>query len=220
MHRLPLLHVVRRHLSALAPLLGGALLLTGLFAGVADAVGTSPTGATRVLASTIGNLQTVSPAPPHTVQAAAIRPAHPVVRHTAVRHRAPKRHGHLWVRPDVGPLSSPFGMRWGRMHTGIDLAGPYGSAVRAATDGRVVYVGMESGYGLIILIRDYDGTVTAYAHLSGFLVGNGWRVKAGREIGLEGASGDATGPHLHFEVRVNGRPINPIPFMRNHGVYL
>jgi hypothetical protein len=126
---------------------------------------------------------------------------------------------HRWVRPNYGPLTSPFGYRWGRLHAGIDLAGPYGSPIVAATDGCISYAGPEAGYGEVMKITDWDGTETLYGHMSSFVKTSGC-VKAGQEIARIGAAGDATGAHLHFEVHVGGVPINPIPFLAKHGVYI
>ena len=124
---------------------------------------------------------------------------------------------HRWVRPFWGGLSSPFGMRWGRLHAGIDLAGPYGATIVAATDGCISYAGPMSGYGEVMQITDWDGTETVYGHMSSFLKHSGC-VKAGQAIARVGSAGDATGPHLHFEVRIGGSPINPIPFLAKRGV--
>lgn len=125
---------------------------------------------------------------------------------------------HRWVRPNGGSLSSPFGIRWGRPHEGIDLAGGYGSPILAATAGRVIYAGPESGYGRIVKILDWDGTSTWYGHMSKFLVNAGDSVVPGQPIALVGAAGDATGPHLHFEVHVGGVVVDPIPFLAARGV--
>jgi murein DD-endopeptidase MepM/ murein hydrolase activator NlpD len=130
------------------------------------------------------------------------------------RHRAPL---HRWVRPNGGPLTSPYGYRWGRLHAGIDLAGPYGSPILAATDGCITYAGAMSGYGEVIEITDWDGTQTVYGHMSAFERRSGC-VKAGQVIARVGAAGDATGPHLHFEVRVAGVPVDPIPFLAKRGL--
>ena len=143
-------------------------------------------------------------------------PAAHTVRATRSQSRAPL---HRWVRPQWGPLTSPFGYRWGRLHAGIDLAGPYGSTIVAATDGCITYAGPESGYGEVMRISDWDGTETVYGHMSAFLRHSGC-VHAGTPIALVGAGGDATGPHLHFEVRIGGVPINPIPFLAKRGVYI
>lgn len=160
-------------------------------------------------------------APAHVSRSAVRLPVQPVAARPAPpKPPAPKPPAapvHQWVRPADGPLSSPFGGRWGRMHEGIDLASPYGAPIRAATDGTIIYAGPESGYGRLILIRDYDGTVTAYGHMSRFVRTSG-AVKAGELIALVGAAGDATGAHLHFEVRVGGSPVNPIPLLARHGV--
>lgn len=125
-----------------------------------------------------------------------------------------------WVRPNYGGLSSPFGRRWGRMHEGIDLAGGYGSQILAATSGTVIYAGPESGYGRVVKIVDWDGTQTWYGHMSSFLVHVGQHVTPGQPIALVGAAGDATGPHLHFEVRIGGAPVDPIPFLAARGVHI
>ena len=127
---------------------------------------------------------------------------------------------HRWVRPNYGALSSPFAMRWGRMHEGIDLAGGYGSQIVAAVEGTVLYAGPESGYGRVVKILDWDGTQTWYGHMSKFLVKAGDHVQAGQPVALVGAAGDATGPHLHFEVRIGGVPVNPIPFLAARGVHI
>jgi murein DD-endopeptidase MepM/ murein hydrolase activator NlpD len=124
-----------------------------------------------------------------------------------------------YVRPGVGILTSGFKWRWGRMHTGIDLAGPYGSPIRAVTAGEVIEAGRESGYGNIVKIRHADGVVTYYAHMKKILVFSG-PVTAGQQIGEEGNTGHSTGPHLHFEVRINDEPINPVPWLAKHGVYI
>ena len=126
---------------------------------------------------------------------------------------------HRWVRPNWGPLTSGFGYRWGRLHAGIDIAGPYGSTIVAATDGCISYAGPESGYGEVMRISDWDGTQTVYGHMSSFLRHSGC-VSAGTPIATVGSGGDATGPHLHFEVRIGGTPVNPIPFLAKRGVYI
>ncbi|HET7529551.1 MAG TPA: M23 family metallopeptidase [Mycobacteriales bacterium] len=126
---------------------------------------------------------------------------------------------HRWVRPGVGVLTSPFGYRWGSLHPGIDLAGPYGSPVMAATDGCIEAASYDGGYGNRILIRDWDGTETLYGHMSAFVRTSGC-VTAGQVIGREGSTGFSTGPHVHFEVHVNGTPIDPIPFLAQRGVHI
>jgi len=126
---------------------------------------------------------------------------------------------HRWVRPYGGVFSSPFGYRWGRLHAGVDLAGPWGTTIHAATAGCIIYAGPMSGYGEVMQIRDWDGTETVYGHMSSFIRTTGC-VSAGESIARIGAGGDATGPHLHFEVRIDGVPVNPVPFLAKRGVYL
>jgi murein DD-endopeptidase MepM/ murein hydrolase activator NlpD len=124
----------------------------------------------------------------------------------------------LW--PANGPLTSPFGYRvhpiFGttRMHTGIDIGAPYGSPVFAADNGTVAFVGTMSGYGNVIAVDHGGGFATTYNHLSAFYVSNGQVVKRGSQIGAVGCTGYCTGPHLHFEVRIDGTPVDPLPYLR------
>jgi murein DD-endopeptidase MepM/ murein hydrolase activator NlpD len=144
-------------------------------------------------------------------------PSRPPVRASRARRLTPAPPE--YVRPGVGVLTSAFKWRWGRMHTGIDLAGPYGSPVRAVTAGTIIEADQESGYGNIVKVRHADGVVTFYAHLSRILV-HGGQVTAGQEIAEEGDTGHSTGPHLHFEVRIDDVPINPVPWLAKHGVFV
>ena len=142
------------------------------------------------------------------------------VRSTVVpRPKRPAAPSHRWVRPSGGPLTSSFGHRWGRMHKGIDLGASYGAPIYAATDGVITYAGPEGGYGRLIIIRDWDGTETAYGHMSSFVRTSG-RVRAGEVIARVGSAGDATGPHLHFEVRIHGVQVDPQAFLRKRDVYV
>jgi murein DD-endopeptidase MepM/ murein hydrolase activator NlpD len=108
-------------------------------------------------------------------------------------------------------VTSPFGQRGRRMHEGIDMKVPSGTPVIAASSGDVTFAGRSRGYGNLIVMEHGAGYSTAYAHLSGFAsdVRQGARVRQGDVIGYVGATGNATSPHLHFEVRVNGSPVNP-----------
>ncbi len=119
--------------------------------------------------------------------------------------------GLIW--PTSGPVTSGFGMRWGAMHAGLDIAPPYGTGVYAANGGTVILAGGQGGYGNLILVDHGGGFVTAYAHLSGFAVGVGQSVNRGELIGYVGSTGDSTGPHLHFETRVGGAAQNPYSFL-------
>jgi murein DD-endopeptidase MepM/ murein hydrolase activator NlpD len=123
----------------------------------------------------------------------------------------PSAAGFIW--PVNGPVTSPFGMRWGRMHEGIDIAAATGTPIRAAAAGRVVYAGWMSGYGNLVAIDHGGGVSTAYGHQSSIGVGNGQLVSQGQTIGYVGCTGHCFGPHLHFEVRVNGTPVDPLGYL-------
>ncbi|WP_244200307.1 M23 family metallopeptidase [Micromonospora arborensis] len=128
-----------------------------------------------------------------------------------------------WVDPMPGAaVTSCFGQRWGTLHAGIDLALPSGTPIRAAAAGTVTQAGDASdGYGNSVFIDHGNGYLTHYAHQSRIAVTVGQAVKAGQVIGYEGATGDATGPHLHFEVHQGmWNQIDPAPFMRARGVDL
>ena len=124
----------------------------------------------------------------------------------------------LFVRPGVGPLTSDYGPRWGRLHAGIDLASGTGAPVSAVAAATVLSAGEEGGYGRVVRLAHGGGTTTVYAHLSEILVRPGQRVTAGTLVGREGSSGHSTGPHLHFEVRIGGVPIDPAPWLLARGV--
>jgi murein DD-endopeptidase MepM/ murein hydrolase activator NlpD len=121
----------------------------------------------------------------------------------------------IW--PLQGRITSPFGAirRWGGgyRHTGIDIAAPYGSPIAAADHGEVIFAGWWDGYGKAVVIDHGRGRSTVYAHLSRIYVQVGNVVAKGQTIGLAGSTGYSTGPHLHFEVRINGVPVNPIRFL-------
>jgi murein DD-endopeptidase MepM/ murein hydrolase activator NlpD len=111
-------------------------------------------------------------------------------------------------------FTSGFGQRWGRMHEGTDFAGPIGTPVYATADGVVTEAGWSSGYGRLIKIQHDFGIETRYAHLNAMRVSVGQRVSRGERIGDMGNSGRSTGPHLHYEVRVGGRAVNPMTYIR------
>ena len=112
-----------------------------------------------------------------------------------------------------GIFTSPFGYRWGRMHKGVDWSCPVGTAVKASCAGRVVSAGWMNGYGYCITIQHGDGKQTRYAHLSKILVSTGDVVEQGSKIALSGNTGRSTGPHLHFEILVNGVQVNPMTYL-------
>lgn len=120
---------------------------------------------------------------------------------------------------DLNSISSGFGYRrdpftgGAAMHRGLDFRAPYGSPIHAAADGRVSFVGWKSGYGKVVEIDHGAGMVTRYAHMSRFNAKVGAQVSAGDVIGAIGSTGRSTGPHLHFEVRINNQAVNPRPFL-------
>jgi murein DD-endopeptidase MepM/ murein hydrolase activator NlpD len=125
---------------------------------------------------------------------------------------APKagKGGLIW--PVSGPVTSGFGPRWGRMHTGIDISAGTGTAIRAAKGGTVISSGSNGGYGLAVIIDHGGGLSTLYGHMSSIGV-NGGSVSQGDVIGKVGCTGHCTGPHLHFETRVGGSPQNPMGYL-------
>ena len=122
----------------------------------------------------------------------------------------------IFAWPVRGPITSPFGMRvdpiTGRyqLHTGIDIGADQGTPIGASADGIVIYSGWYGGYGNVVIVDHGGGLSTLYAHCSVIYAANGQRVQRGQVIGLVGMTGWATGPHLHFEIRVNGVPVDPL----------
>jgi murein DD-endopeptidase MepM/ murein hydrolase activator NlpD len=117
-----------------------------------------------------------------------------------------------WVTSDFGARLDPLTAQR-VMHQGMDIATPHGHPVESPSDGTVVFAGVESGYGKVITVDHGFGLKTRYAHLSEIAVKAGQRVKRGARIGAVGNTGRSTGPHLHYEVRVNGIPENPRKFL-------
>ncbi|MBI4483788.1 MAG: M23 family metallopeptidase [Acidobacteria bacterium] len=124
------------------------------------------------------------------------------------------------MMPVKGYPSAGFGGRADPMdggrdyHVGLDISAPYGNKVVAAADGLVVYAGPRAGYGNVVILNHRFGTQTRYGHLSAFNVLAGQKIKRGDVIGFVGNTGRSTGPHLHYEVRLNGAPVNPLRFIR------
>lgn len=122
--------------------------------------------------------------------------------------------------PLAAQITSPFGIRVHpifhvrKFHTGVDLSGPNHSAIKAADSGNVLYAGFYGGYGRVVIISHGNGLSTLYAHLSSARVSVGENVAKGDVVGYEGTTGFSTGPHLHWEVRVNGKPNNPLNFLK------
>lgn len=111
-------------------------------------------------------------------------------------------------------FTSPMGYRWGRLHAGIDLAGPIGMKIRAPADGTVLDAGWENGYGLMVRLQHEFGVTTVYGHMSKIRVKKGQKLSRGELIGDTGNTGRSTGPHLHYEIRVGDKPINPMTFIK------
>lgn len=127
---------------------------------------------------------------------------------------------YTWPAPSCKIITSPYGMRYHpilkvrKLHTGMDIGASQGSAIVAADSGEVIYAGWMSGYGQVTIIDHGKGMSTLYAHQSAFLANVGAQVEKGQTIGKVGSTGWSTGPHLHFEVRVNGSPVDPTAYVR------
>jgi murein DD-endopeptidase MepM/ murein hydrolase activator NlpD len=117
----------------------------------------------------------------------------------------------IW--PVNGPVSSGFGMRWGRLHAGVDIPVPVGTGVRAADGGRVAIAGWVGGYGNYVCVQHGGGLSTCYGHNSSISVSVGQSVSQGQVIASSGNTGNSTGPHVHFETRVNGNPVDPLGYL-------
>ncbi len=120
--------------------------------------------------------------------------------------------GFIW--PVRARISSVFGSRWGKMHNGIDLVVSTGTPVKAAKSGKIIFAATASGYGKAVYIQHDDKTVTRYGHNSKLLVKKNDYVYQGEIITLSGNTGVSTGPHLHFEIRINGKPQNPLNYLK------
>ncbi len=153
----------------------------------------------------------VSPELPALPGATAYLPNTP--GHQQTRPEQEKFAGYIW--PSEGELSSPYGWRWGRMHRGIDIAGPIGTPIVAAASGVVSYADWnDGGYGYLVEITHADGSITLYAHNDRILVNEGEEVAQGQQISEMGSTGFSTGPHLHFEVHHAGEgAVDPIAYL-------
>lgn len=139
-----------------------------------------------------------------------------------VRALAAKRAAvaHSWRLPITNPVqTSGFGYRWGRLHAGEDYGVPVGTNLASMSTGTVVFAGVESGYGNLVQIRYWDGTISYFAHMSSISVSVGTAVDPGRVVGQSGNTGHSTGPHLHLEIHPDGGPaINPLPWLASHNI--
>lgn len=122
-------------------------------------------------------------------------------------------HKGMFVWPTEGVVYSLFGVRWGQMHSGLDISAKAGTPVLAGREGTVEYAGRKGGYGNLVILRHKDGYETYYGHLSVISVKEGDGIAKGQKIGLVGSTGKSTGPHLHFEIRKDNKVRNPLFFL-------
>lgn len=127
--------------------------------------------------------------------------------------RASEQPPSKFIWPTQGVVTSPFGSRWNKQHNGIDVGAPEGSPIYASAAGKVAFAGEKGGYGLVIMIQHPNNWFTIYAHNSQNIAKQGAFVKQGEKIALVGQTGSATGPHLHFEIRQNLKPLDPLDFL-------
>jgi murein DD-endopeptidase MepM/ murein hydrolase activator NlpD len=129
-----------------------------------------------------------------------------------------------YAKPAAGRVSSCYGMRWGTLHGGVDVAAPIGTPIYAVASGVVKRAGTATGFGQAVYVLGDDGYVTVYGHVNRYFVSTGERVSAGEQIAEVGNRGQSTGPHLHFEVHprgvMYGGQINPVPWLNARGIYL
>ncbi|OKI68962.1 M23 family metallopeptidase [Micromonospora sp. CB01531] len=124
-----------------------------------------------------------------------------------------------WLLPLHGyDFNAPYGVRWGKLHTGIDLVAPEGTPYTAIHSGKVTKAGWFGGYGYAVIVQHPDGSETIYGHSSAVSVKEGQQVKAGDQLGLVGNTGHSYGSHLHLEIHVNGQPQDPVPWLMKRGV--
>jgi murein DD-endopeptidase MepM/ murein hydrolase activator NlpD len=143
--------------------------------------------------------------------AAAIREAQSQAAASSTGSGTPSASGFIW--PVTGTVVSGFGIRWGRMHEGIDITASTGTPIWAAAAGTVIWSSWRGGYGNCVVVDHGNGLATLYAHASAILVSVGQRVTQGQTIALVGSTGNSSGPHLHFEVRVNGSAVDPLLYL-------
>jgi murein DD-endopeptidase MepM/ murein hydrolase activator NlpD len=161
---------------------------------------------------------TVRQSPHRAANSAAARRTASSARRTADRARASRSFVRLLLNAYVRPVPGPV-TQWYGYHPGIDIAPPYGTPIGAAHAGVVTFVGWQDGYGMHVEVRQGDGFVTTYSHMSAFTVKVGQLVVAGQQVGNVGSTGYSTGPHLHFEVHLpNGSRTDPAAWLRSHGV--
>lgn len=185
-------------LDAFAVSLAGYLLSLAVYAPMAKPV--TPEQALNKFEQSLQNDLLSSP-PIHSITPPLIQPLTP---------NTPTPNAN-YIRPANGTLTSGYGMRWGRMHKGIDIAAAVGTPIIASANGQVMSSGWNSGgYGYLVEVRHDDGTITRYGHNSKLLVSSGQSVTQGQAIALMGSTGYSTGSHCHFEIILAGKAINPL----------
>jgi murein DD-endopeptidase MepM/ murein hydrolase activator NlpD len=162
----------------------------------------------QIILPSVEALKTESPSKPKSTASASTSTAKTTSKTTS---SAPLSRG-SW--PASGSVTSKFGQRWGKAHKGIDIGVPTGTNVKAFKSGKVTYSGWQGSYGYLVIISHGDGLQTYYAHNSKLLVKEGQSVDSGSVIAKSGNTGNSTGPHIHFEVRKNGNPVNPYQYLR------
>ncbi len=212
--------------DAIALASGSSTVLSDAAEGAAqaadDAAGMITTAAAGATVPTAGGAQVLT-MPDEVQQAAdAARQLAAGARYAAERAAAEAlARRPLYVKPASGTLSSHYGTRWGTIHGGVDIANAMYTPIYSATDGTVISAGPASGFGQWVRVRADDGTVTVYGHIETIEVTEGQRVTAGDEIAKMGSRGFSTGPHLHFEVWLNGTErIDPEPWLAQRGILL
>ncbi|WP_229400650.1 M23 family metallopeptidase [Micromonospora okii] len=125
----------------------------------------------------------------------------------------------VWLLPlQSYDFNTPYGMRWDKLHTGVDLVAPEGTPYVAVHSGTVTKAGWYGGYGYAVIVKHADGTEAIYGHSSALSVKEGQQVEAGDQLGLVGNTGHSYGSHLHLELHVNGEPLDPVPYLQDRGV--
>lgn len=209
-----------------------AAMAAGAAAAAAHSVFTQPdkSSTTTVLAAERTSVKDVVNSAPRGMQLITVKPVANALAHNeelakgvAFAAERAEREARLirplFVMPTKGIFTSGFGYRWGALHGGVDLAAPIGTPIYAASDGVVIDVGPTAGYGAWVKLRHSDGTVTLYGHINTWTVQIGQRVMAGDQIATVGNRGNSTGPHLHFEVLVNGiNRTDPVPWLAKRGL--
>ena len=208
--------LVRRG-HALVLVAGAAVVFAVGAVALHGSAGATPSATPRLRLAAVSNTTTSTTAGP----TAAAAPAPAPVAPAAVPAASPPvavalaavSNPNALIWPAHGPIWSPFGRRGREFHTGTDIGAPNRSVIVAAQAGTVIFAGWESGYGQEIRIDHGGGIVTVYAHDSSMLVRVGQHVVQGQPIGTVGSTGRVTAPHLHFEVRVNGAPRDPMAWL-------